>query len=55
MSTLSVNLHDNDSPYVDKKTVETLSKEISKIITDQIFQSMKDVEKEQKRAETASK
>lgn len=54
MNTLSVNFYDNDSPYVDQKTVETLSKEISKIITDQIFQSMKEMS-EKTDMETTSK
>lgn len=55
MNTFSATLYDKDSPYIDQKTVESLSKEMSKIITDQIFQSMKDIAKEDKKTDEPSK
>lgn len=54
MNTFSATLYDKDSPYIDQKTVESLSKEMSKIITDQIFQSMKDIANEDKKTDEPS-
>ena len=45
MSTLSANFYGMDSQYVEKKTVESLSEEISKIITEQIQKSMQEIKK----------
>lgn len=39
MSIQLASLYDQNSPYVDKKMVESLANEISKIITDQIFKA----------------
>lgn len=52
MSTLGTNLYGIDSQYVDQKTVESLSEEISKIITEQFFKSLQEL-KENERTKKA--